>query len=295
MLDAALERHRADITRRHRVRNADQLVRLVDQLGFCFAFTPADGVPLPACFDHLSTNDTDRKWGWMWGWKDELAEEKRIYYGALLARKPTFVSMRLLPSFYASFGRAGEPDDHLEDARAGRLSDIARRIIDFLSQHGETQTKRMRAELGITSKDGRTQYGKAVEEVQRLMYVTRVRAVGDGREDYNYTYDLVTRRYPEVVKAAERISSADAKVTLLGRAIELAGALSARQAVRIFDWEPAEVARAMARLEAAGRARTRGSASAALFVMPGYDAGVPRRAARLRSLSSLLAGRASRG
>ena len=96
----------------------------------------------------------------MWGWKDELPEEKRVYYGKLLVRKPTFVSMKMLPTFYATFGRAGEADDHLDDVRAGRLSDIARRVIDYLAQRGETQTKRMRAELGITSGEGKVDYAR---------------------------------------------------------------------------------------------------------------------------------------
>ena len=244
----AVQRHRDAIKKAHRVRNAEQLVKLVDALGFAFAFTLRAGdAPIPACFDHLSTNDTDRKWSWMWGWKDELPERKKLYYGVLLARKPTFVSMKLLPTFYATFGRAGEADDHEADVRAGRLSDVARRIIEFLAQNGETQTKRMRAELGITSKDGRAAYAKAIDDVQRLMYVARVRAVGEFREDYNYTYDLFVRRYPETVKSAERLTSADATVALLARTCELAGSVTEKQLVRLFDWDEAVAQRAIAR------------------------------------------------
>ncbi len=248
----AVAAHRATLLKAHRVRNAAQLVEFVDALGFAFAFTLRTGdAPIPACFDHLSTNDLGRKWGWMWGWKDELAEDKKLYYGMLLARKPTFVSLGMLPTFYATFGRAGEPDDHLDDVRAGRLSDVARRIIDFLAQNGETQTKRMRAELGITSKEGRASYGKAIDEVQRLMYVARVRAVGEGREDYNYTYDLFVRRYPETVKAAERLASGDATATLLERTLVLAGAVTEKQLIRLFDWDEDVATRAIARLEGA--------------------------------------------
>jgi hypothetical protein len=256
-----VEQHREKVTRAHRVRNAGDLVKLVDALGFAFAFTLRTGdAPIPACFDHLSTNDTNRKWNWMWGWKDELPEEKKLYYGVLLARKPTFVSMKLLPTFYATFGRAGEADDHVADVRAGRLSDVARRIIEFLAQNGETQTKRMRAELGITSKEGRATYGKAIDDVQRLMYVARVRAVGEFRDDYNYTYDLFVRRYPEAVKAAERLSSADATAALLARTLELAGAVTEKQLVRLFDWDDAVAERAIARAESQGKlVRSNGS------------------------------------
>lgn len=269
-LDDALAEHRARITQQHRVRNADQLVKMVDALGMCFAFTPAEGLPIPACFDHLSTSDDDRKWGWMWGWKDELAEEKRLYYGPILARKPTFVSMRLLPVLYATSGRAGEPDDHLEDVRSGRISDIGRRIIEFVAQKGESQTRRMRAELGITSKEGRTQYDRALDEVQRLMYVARVKAVGEGREDYNYTYDLFVRRYPEVVKAAEPMSSADARARILERAVGLAGALTTRQAAKLFDWGDVPLHRAAERLAAERALVQLERGREAIFVLPQY-------------------------
>lgn len=269
-LEDVLVDHRARITQQHRVRNADQLVKMVDALGMVFAFTPAERLPIPACFDHLSTNDDDRKWGWMWGWKDELAEEKRLYYGPILARKPTFISMRLLPVLYATFGRAGEPDDHLEDVRSGRISDIGRRIIEFVTQKGESQTRRMRAELGITSKEGRGQYDKALDEVQRLMYVARVKAVGEGREEYNYTYDLFVRRYPEVVKAAEPIASADARARILAAAVELAGALTEKQAGKLFDWGDGPLRRAADRLAAEGALARLERGREAILVLPQY-------------------------
>jgi len=249
-LEDALVAHRERVNRAHRVRNADQLVAMVDAFGFCFAFTLRTGdAPIPACFDHLSTNSEDQRWGWMWGWKDALPEEKRLYYGKLLIRKPTFVSMRMLPTFYATFGRAGEADDHLDDVRAGRLSDIARRVIDYLAQRGETQTKRMRADLGITSQEGKADYAKAVEELQRLMYVARVKAVGEGREDYNYTYDLFVRRYPEIVRKAERITSNDATTALLERLLELAGGVTMKQVKRLFEWDDEQIERTTLRLE----------------------------------------------
>lgn len=269
-LEDVLADHRARITQQHRVRNADQLVKMVDALGMVFAFTPAERLPIPACFDHLSTTDDDRKWGWMWGWKDELAEEKRLYYGPILARKPTFISMRLLPVLYATFGRAGEPDDHLEDVRSGRISDIGRRIIEFVTQKGESQTRRMRAELGITSKEGRGQYDKALDEVQRLMYVARVKAVGEGREEYNYTYDLFVRRYPEVVKAAEPIASADARARILATAVGLAGALTEKQAGKLFDWGDGPLRRAADRLAAEGALARLERGREAILVLPQY-------------------------
>ena len=262
-VDETLGRHREKLERAHRVRNANQLVAMVDALGFCFAFTGERSYPLPACFDHLSTNDDSKKWEWMWPWKDELAEAKKLYYGRLLVKKPTFVSMKMLPTFYATFGRAGETDDHLDDVRAGRLSDLARRIVEYLEHHGETQKKRMRTDLGIESKEGRGDLDRAIDELQRLMYVARVKAVGERSDDYNYTYDLFVRRYPETVKAAERLSSADARAVLVERLLELAGGLRPKQIAKLFDWEQHQTDQILARVAKDGGGRHVGD----LFVL----------------------------
>ena len=43
------------------------------------------------------------------------------------------------------------------------------------------------------------------EAATARMVAETVKAVGERSDDYNYTYDLFVRRYPEVVKAAERL------------------------------------------------------------------------------------------
>ena len=117
----------------------------------------------------------------------------------------------------------------------------------------------MRADLGIESKEGRGDLERAIEELQRLMYVARVRAVGERSDDYNYTYDLFVRRYPETVKAAERLSSADATVALLERLLELAGGVTVKQIGRLFDWDAERTDRAARHVEAKrGLARAEG-------------------------------------
>jgi len=234
----------------------------VDRLGFAFAFSRDAAYPVPVA--------DEKSWKNTWHWKDELAEAKRLYYGKILVSKPTFVSMKMLPVFFATHGRAGEPDDHLEDVRSGRVSDIGRRVIEFVTQKGESQTRRMRAELGITSKEGRGQYDKALDEVQRLMYVARVKAVGEGREEYNYTYDLFVRRYREVVKAAEPIASADARARILAAAVGLAGALTERQAGKLFDWGDGPLRRAADRLAAQGALARLERGREAILVLPQY-------------------------
>jgi uncharacterized protein YcaQ len=73
--------------------------------------------------------------------------------------------------------------------------------------------------------------------------------VGEGREDYNYTYDLFVHRYPETVRAAERASSADAISALLAHLLHLAGGVTERQVTKLFDWSEDRVVHAARRLE----------------------------------------------
>ncbi|OLC58066.1 MAG: hypothetical protein AUH85_01820 [Chloroflexi bacterium 13_1_40CM_4_68_4] len=266
-LEAALVEHRRALVRKHRIATARELTRFVNACGFCYAFTEGD-LPIPACFEHLATRSVDRMWGWMWEWKDTLPEEGKVYYGKLLKAKPTFVSLAFLPYFYAVHGRAGEDDDYLEDARAGRITEVGRRIYEALAQRGETQTKRLRSELGIESKAGRTEYAKALESLQRLLYVTRVRAVGEGREGYNYTYDLFTRRYPDVVTKAARLSSGAAMREILLRALMLAGAMPAAKIAAVFGWDDDRTERLAVDLEREKKVLREGTGRTQLLVLP---------------------------
>ena len=50
-MERAFDRHRGRIAARHTVKTADALVRMVDTLGFCFAFTAESAYPIPAAFD----------------------------------------------------------------------------------------------------------------------------------------------------------------------------------------------------------------------------------------------------
>src|SRR2546428_12737102 len=91
--ERALERHRERVAARHHVRTADALVRMVDGLGFCFAFTAEVAYPVPAAFGQLGTRSEGREWEWVGGWEGQAAGAKPGYYGEPPIPKPEFVSM----------------------------------------------------------------------------------------------------------------------------------------------------------------------------------------------------------
>src|SRR5438477_11740021 len=82
--ERAFARHRERIASCHSVKTADALVRMVDEFGFCFAFTGEPDYPIPAAFDHIVTRSDGCKWEWMWVSEGVLAEKKCFCYAKLL-------------------------------------------------------------------------------------------------------------------------------------------------------------------------------------------------------------------
>jgi len=124
---AQIRRYRHTVVGRHRVRTKAAALRFVNAVGFCYAFTSGPG-DLPALFDVLDTRSISRMWSWAWQWKDELASERHLFYGRIVRRKPTLISLAYVPHFFALTGNVGEPDDYLQAYREGRLGLLAGRI-----------------------------------------------------------------------------------------------------------------------------------------------------------------------
>ena len=101
---------------------------------------PAPG-SLPGLFDVLATRSGDRRWGWVWDWKEALPAAKKVFYGRVLRRKPTFISLEYVPHFFALTGNVGDPDDYQRLYDAGRLSYSARRIYELVAREGPLTTR----------------------------------------------------------------------------------------------------------------------------------------------------------
>ena len=157
-------RYRTAVLTRHRVRTKRAALAFVNHLGFCYAFTSGPG-GLPGLFDVLATRSVDRRWEWAWQWKDELAAEKKLLYGKVIRRKPTYVSLRFVPHFFTLTGNAGEADDYLQAYREGRLSLLAREIYEHVREHGPCSTWMLRKQF--VSRDERgAAFHRALSDLQ---------------------------------------------------------------------------------------------------------------------------------
>lgn len=227
-----LERYRRALLRRFHVRTEAQCRRFVETLGFCYAFTTGPG-DIPGVFDVIGTRSVDRMWSWAWTWKDSLVTRRRVFYGRVLRRKPTFISLRYLPHFYALSGNVGEPDDYLAAYEAGRLSVLAKGIYEYIARRGPVNTWELRRHF-VTGDSG-SRFHRALDELQERFLIAKVAEV-EGRGNYAFIWNTFRRWMPEAIKQAARITSEEAAGTVLRGYLKIVGGATPQQVEDLFRW-----------------------------------------------------------
>lgn len=275
----AVARYRRSLLARHNVRTKRGALAFVNHLGFCYAFTagPAD---LPGLFDVLATRSIDRMWSWAWQWKDELATEKRLFYGKVLRRKPTYVALSYLPQFFALSGNVGEPDDYLQAYREGRLSVLAKDTYAYLRAHGPCSTWVLRRQFVPRGSSG-SAFHRALAALQERFLICKVGE--QERGSYSFIWDTFDRWLPGVVRAANRIITVQAGADVLGRYLRTTGASRPSDIAALFEWPPTLLAEARQHLgDQAIELRIDGAPVLAHRELLTWLSARPRRAGRSR-------------
>jgi hypothetical protein len=248
----ALRRLSRNALRRFHVRTRAGALRFIRAAGFCYAFTAGPG-RLPGLFDVLDTRSDTRRWAWAWDWKEALPSAKKVFYGRVLRRKPTFISLDYVPHFFALTGNVGDPDDCRRLYDAGRLSYAARGVYELVAQSGPLTTRQIRQALEPHRRGSSSRLLRALAELQSLFLLARVGEVGDNPGNYAYVWDIFDRWLPDAVGRASRISHREAASAVLAQYVRLTGAPRAEDAACLFEWEPEVLQTAIQDLRRAGR------------------------------------------
>ncbi len=237
----ALQDHRRGVLRGHRVRSRRGALRFINSLGFCFAFTGGPG-GIPGLFDILATRSVDLMWSWAWRWKEELASARLVHYGKVIRRKPAYLSLEMLPAFYALSDNLGEPDDYLQAYRGGRLSLAAKELYERILTEGPVSTWALRRSLVRRGESG-ARFHRALDDLQERFLVAKVAEV-EGRGGYSFIWDAFHRWMPSAVEAAGTLGSSEAAARVLERYLETVGGASDAEIASTFGWTPRLVGRA---------------------------------------------------
>ena len=241
-----------------RLAAVEQAVEFVNQRGFIF-FWPIKEVLLPSLWvaiagDRPVADEHDDPGHVSWGWKDAKLGQRCWYYGRILRRRNTFISLDLAPYFYALSANYGSPEeDYLIQYEAGQLTQEAKLIYEALLKHGALDTIALRKAARLASLESDSRFNKAMGSLMADFKILPVAVTEAGAWHYAYAYDITTRHFPDLSDQARFISEEEARRKLVDTYFLSVGAARINELTKLFVWDSAFIQRAISQLEDAGR------------------------------------------
>lgn len=243
-----------------RVSSIDQAVQFVNERGFVF-FWPIKEAVLPSLWvavagDRPVADAHDDPGHVTWAWKDAMLGRRKWHYAKVLRRKSTLISLQAAPYFYALSENYGSPrEDYLLNYEQGLLSPEAKAIYEVLLREGPTDTVGLRRVTGMTSEKSAYRFERALSQLEADFKVLPVGVTRSGAWRYAFLYDLVANHYPDLPAQARCIRASDARMRLLYLYVQSLGAVTEREASRLFGWSRRQVEVAAAQLADEGAIR----------------------------------------
>src|ERR1700722_8991237 len=255
LLDA-LERHRDFHFRRipsRRVTGEKSALKSIDEVGFCTGFTAGLGVPClreaiagtrePVMPEHIQH---DYAIGMTWRIKDSLHERRLVYYGKVIARRPSFIAREMLGAFLRL---RIEPGGYRKLYLRGGLSDCGKLVWDALTKGGAAETRVLKLSRGHAQPSRPAVFDRAMAELQEKFLALKV----DERADpFSYVWDTMEHRWPDAIAQARKLTRKEAAYVIVAKYFETAAFGSERAISRLLGIDPALVEGAARRLEREG-------------------------------------------
>ena len=257
----ALQAYRAQTFRTApglRLTAVEQAIEFVNQRGFIF-FWPIKEMLLPSLWAAVAgarpvADEHDDPGHVSWGWKDGQLGQRCWYYGRILRRRNTFISLELTPYFYALSANYGSPEeDYLIQYEAGQLTQEAKLIYEALLKHGALDTITLRKAARMASRESDSRFNKAMDSLMADFKILPVAVTEAGAWHYAYAYDITTHHFPELADQARFISEEAARRKLVETYFISVGAARMKELAKLFGWEATFLQRTITQLESAGR------------------------------------------
>jgi hypothetical protein len=244
------------LTENRRLRNSSQALEYVNERGFLF-FWPIKGILLPTLWvatagDRPVPNEHDDPGQVTWRWKDEALDKRIWYYGKILRRKATFISLETAPFFYALSQNYGSPEeDYLLAYTEGRLTQAAKQIYETLLDKGSLDTLSLRKEAHLLNAK-ESVFNRALEDLQMDFKIMPIGIAEVGAWKYAFRYEITARHIPELSEQARLIGEAEARQHLTELYFNSVGAATVKDVSKLFGWPAELVNRTVTRLALTG-------------------------------------------
>ena len=232
-----------------RVRTPRMARDFVNARGFIY-FWPIKGIDLPSLWTAVAGNRVvadkhDDPGHITWRWKDESLGKKVWYYGKVLRKKATMISLETAPYFYALSENYGSPEeDYLLAYEEGRLSQAAKQVYEALLKEGALNTIDLRGAAKLVNAR-ESEFNKALEILQADFKILPVGIAEAGAWKYSYIYDIVPRHLPDLPERARHIGEGTARTRLMELYFLSVGAAREADAAKLFGWGKELVTRAI--------------------------------------------------
>jgi len=236
-----------------RVRTKEEAVQFVNSRGYIF-FWPISGITLPSLWGAVSgdrpvPNEHDDPGHVTWDWKDSMLGKHIWFYGKILRKKATIISMVMAPYFYALTENYGSPEeDYLTIYEQGRMTQEAKSVFEALLDNSPLDSITLRKSAHLTSQDSESRFNRALADLQNDFKIMPVGVVDAGSWHYSFAYDLVSRHEPELIEKARFIGELDARRKILDVFFRSVGLTQSRELARLFKWSPREIEQAISYL-----------------------------------------------
>ena len=228
----------------------------VDARGFIY-FWPIKGIDFPSLWtavagDRPVPNEHDDPGHVTWRWKDNALDQRIWYYGKVLRRKATIISLKIAPYFYALTENYGDyREDYLIPYEDGRLPQGAKQVYEAILDNGPLNTVDLRPMARMSNaKD--SEFNKALELLQSDFKILPIGVAKAGAWNYSFIYEITARYYPDLPEQARHIGEAEARVKLLELYFQSVGAAEMRDLNKMFRWGSDLTERTVRRLVEAG-------------------------------------------
>jgi len=251
-------------TPERRLRTVEEAQAFVEEVGFCH-FWPIKDAEMPNLFHAIAgrvrpvpMEHDDPDISKCWGWKDGALDQRWWYYGKLLRRRATLVSLGMLPTFYACSENFGDLYDFVQEYEDGLMTAEARAIYEALLENGPLDTVRLRREARMSAEGAKSRFERALAELQAGLKIVPIGVAEAGAWNYAFIYELFQRWFPDVPKQARAIGRREAQQVLVQRYLDNVVAADRRmigKVFHIFRWTPRELERTIAALQEEGAIR----------------------------------------
>jgi hypothetical protein len=238
-----LSSHRARtyrLTPFSRLRTSRAARSYVNERGFIY-FWPIKGIELPSLWTAVAgsrvvADKHDDPGHITWGWKDNALGKKIWYYGKILRKKATMISLEIAPYFYALSENYGSPEeDYLLAYEEGRLSQAAKQVYEALLKEGPLHTIDLRSAAKLMNAK-ESEFNKAIELLQADFKILPMGVARAGAWKYAFIYDVVPRHLPELPEQARHIGEGEARSKLMELYFNSVGAAKEGDAAKLFGW-----------------------------------------------------------